>query len=221
MCTFAVLAVDPAKARRFKADRFAATHRMQNLSSYLFFLYVRPFPSQKESPCKNAPRFVVQECLRRGGVRPQLAPLERPLAATLFALEDRDCVKAFAPTLNKIVLHFDTEGVVDASLMKRLKRLISKAEKASLEARKQALKSGDKNVTTTIEREERSVAMKENVDERSGQSSGNETGVGMKLRQRRILIRFCSCRTSFRWATEGERKSRRKQPEGLGTPLPH
>jgi hypothetical protein len=117
----------------------------------------------------------VEACAR------QLATLERTLDATIFALEDRDCVEQFAPTPNEIVLHYDSEGVVDAGLMKRLQRLISKAEKASSEARKQALRNEDQNVTTTIEKEERGVAVEENVDGRSGQMLGKETVAGAKV----------------------------------------
>jgi hypothetical protein len=75
----------------------------------------------------------VAECAR------QLAPLERTLDTTLFALEDRDCSEAFAPTPNKTGLHYEAEGVVDAGQMKRLQRHISEVEKSSSEARKQAL----------------------------------------------------------------------------------
>jgi hypothetical protein len=152
----------------------SSTGRMQNLSPCLSFCTYRPFHLRNQTIAHmfhvHAGVSDVEACAR------QLATLERTLDATIFALEDRDCVEQFAPTPNEIVLHYDSEGVVDAGLMKRLQRLISQAVNASSEARKQALRNEDQNVTTTNEKEERSDAMKENVDGRSGQISGNETG---------------------------------------------
>ncbi|GAQ87876.1 hypothetical protein KFL_003840065 [Klebsormidium nitens] len=101
----------------------------------------------------------------------QMAALERTLDCTIFALEDRDSIETFAPTPNEIVLHYDSEGVVDSGLMRRLQKLIHRAERAGEEEKRRAAEAEQKRVEAEAEQK-----ISEAEADARGVKDGDEVG---------------------------------------------
>lgn len=108
----------------------------------------------------------------------QMAALERTLDCTIFALEDRDSIETFAPTPNEIVLHYDSEGVVDSGLMRRLQKLIHRAEKAGEEEKRRAAEAERKKVEAEAEEKRAETERKEEEAEAEQKRAEAEAGAG-------------------------------------------